>query len=107
MIVFLTTVRHPVNSNNFEKVELLLNLTARSVLNQTDPDFRFVIVCNEIPDISVEDPRIVYHVVDSPPPLHFGKSIHKADGFQQGQGNEAHVRHLIFQSVRSGLHLHH
>lgn len=68
MIVFLTSVRHPQNSNDFRKVEALLEMSLRSVCAQTDGNFRVVVVCNAVPQIGFKDERIVYHVVDFPPP---------------------------------------
>jgi hypothetical protein len=68
MVVFLTSIRHPYNSNNFDKVIDLFTTTLHSICSQTDPDFKFIVVCNQIPSVNYEDPRIIYHVVDFPPP---------------------------------------
>lgn len=67
MVVFLTSIRHPQNSNNFEKVEDLFETTLHSVFSQRDPNFKFVVVCNQIPNVKFNDPKLVYHVVDFPP----------------------------------------
>lgn len=67
MVVFLTSVRHPHNSNQYPRVIELLEMSLRSVCAQTSHDFRVVVVCNEQPDLAFHDPRIVYHVVDFPP----------------------------------------
>jgi hypothetical protein len=68
MLVFLTSIRHPHNSNNFAKVEKLFDISLRSVCAQVDPNFRVMVVCNARPNISFDDPRVSYHVVDFPPP---------------------------------------
>lgn len=47
MIAFLTTVRHPADAVDYRRVWRLLEYSVRSVLAQTDPDFRVVVVCNE------------------------------------------------------------
>jgi hypothetical protein len=68
MIVFLTSIRHPQTSNNFLEVEQLLETTVSSILAQTDPEFRVIIVCNQVPRLKVVDARIVYHKVEFPAP---------------------------------------
>jgi glycosyltransferase involved in cell wall biosynthesis len=67
MVIFITTLGHPQCYDNFKKVETLFEITLRSVFAQTDPRFKFVVVCNQIPDIKFNDPRLIYHVVDFPP----------------------------------------
>lgn len=72
MLAFITSVRHPHNSNSYEKVLALLTDTLRSVSRQTVPHFRILVVYNELaPDFSIE-PAIGEHVdflqVDFPPP---------------------------------------
>jgi len=66
LVVFLTSLRHPNSSNDYSQVLALFEKTARSVCAQNNPNFRFVVVCNEVPDISYEDDRIYYHKVDFP-----------------------------------------
>ena len=67
MIAFITSVRHPLNSNSYPRVIELLDRTIKSVCRQTDPDFRVVVVCNEIPDLPPRD-RVEFTKVDFPPP---------------------------------------
>ncbi|MBW8191623.1 glycosyltransferase family 2 protein [Neiella marina] len=68
MFVFLTSIRHPDNANDFAKVERLLTVTLTSICGQTNPDFQVVVVCNSLPKVAIEDPRIHFHVVDFPVP---------------------------------------
>jgi hypothetical protein len=68
VLVFLTSIRHPHNSNNFAQVEKLFEISLRSVCAQTDPDFAVVVTCNVQPRIEFHDPRVIYHLVDYPPP---------------------------------------
>jgi hypothetical protein len=68
MLVFLTCLRHPQNSNNFARVESLFEMSLKSVCAQTDPNFRVIVVANVKPRIGFEDPRVIYHLVDFPPP---------------------------------------
>src|SRR5947209_1184565 len=68
MITFLTSIRHPLNSNHYADVENLFEFSLRSVCSQTDEDFNVVVVCNIEPRISFKDPRVIYHLVSFPPP---------------------------------------
>jgi hypothetical protein len=68
MLVFLTSLRHPLNSRDFGNVEKILERSLRSICSQLDPLFRVVVVSNVVPQIDFHDPRVVYHVVDFPPP---------------------------------------
>jgi hypothetical protein len=68
MIVFLTSIRNPLNTNDYSRVERLFDISVQSVCSQTSADFRVVVVCNQRPQVSCQDPRIHYHVVDFPPP---------------------------------------
>lgn len=67
MIIFLTTVRNPQNSVDYQRVEDLLARTIRSVCNQTNRDFRFIVVCNQVPQFSVPV-EVDFVKVDFPPP---------------------------------------
>jgi hypothetical protein len=68
MVTFLTSIRHPHNSNNFAKVESLFEMSLRSVCSQSDPNFRVVVVANAVPRIDFADSRVSYHIVDFPCP---------------------------------------
>lgn len=68
MLVFLTSIRHPDNANDFAKVERLLTVTLTSICGQTNTDFQVVVVCNRLPTVAIDDPRIHFHVVDFPAP---------------------------------------
>jgi glycosyltransferase involved in cell wall biosynthesis len=50
MFVFITSVKHPHHSKSYEKVWGLLKNTLKSICNQTDDDFRVIVVCNDVPD---------------------------------------------------------
>ena len=67
MLVFITSIRHPRNSNSYLRVIRLLEQSLASVCAQTRPDFRVVVVCNEVPRLSERD-RVDYVEVDFPPP---------------------------------------
>jgi len=67
MIIFLTSLGHPQCCKDYNKVTALLEITLRSVFSQTDPDFKFIVVCNQVPDVKFSDQRLIYHIVDFPP----------------------------------------
>ena len=69
MFYFLTTLRHPKNAKNYQAVLNLLLLTIESVCNQnTSQKYKFLIVCNEKPEINVDENKVEFLVVDFPPP---------------------------------------
>ncbi|WP_432570289.1 glycosyltransferase family A protein [Kineococcus sp. SYSU DK005] len=49
MLAFITSVRHPRNSADYERVEELLRRTLRSVCRQTVDDHVVVVACNRVP----------------------------------------------------------
>jgi hypothetical protein len=68
MVTFITSIRHPHNSNDFAKVEALFEMSLKSVCAQTDPNFRVMVVANDVPRVTFKDSRVDYHVVDFPCP---------------------------------------
>lgn len=68
MLVFITSVRHPINSKSYEKVESLLARTLDSVCNQTDSNFHVIVICNQLPDFKSSYPKVDFLEVDFPPP---------------------------------------
>jgi hypothetical protein len=58
MVGFVIPIRAKEKSRNWVRDVELLERTVKSVLNQTDPDLRLVVVCSDIPDISVQDSRL-------------------------------------------------
>jgi glycosyltransferase involved in cell wall biosynthesis len=68
MLVFITSLRHPKNSSDYNKVEYLLDRTLRSVCAQTNNDFRVIVVCNQVPNNMADLPNVVFVKVDFLPP---------------------------------------
>ena len=72
MFAFVCPIRHPKTSNDYNEVIKLLELTITSVCAQKTPeDFIFVVVCNEIPEISLtaeNKSKVVFVPVDFAPP---------------------------------------
>jgi hypothetical protein len=67
MIVFVTSIRHPTNSEDYARVERLLGRTLRSIDGQHDRRFRAIAVGNRPPSVPL--PASADFVqVDFPPP---------------------------------------
>ncbi|MBT6687195.1 MAG: hypothetical protein HOB05_12785 [Bacteroidetes bacterium] len=47
MLVFVACIKHPENSQSYDKVWQLLNNTLYSVCSQTDQNFRVIVVCDK------------------------------------------------------------
>lgn len=69
MIYFGIPLRSKAASKNWEKVSMFFNRTLWSVYNQTDPDFKILVACHDIPVLTHEyDERVEFLRVDSPIP---------------------------------------
>lgn len=73
MLAFLTTVRHPQNSNDYARVWQLLEDSVTSMLGQTDPRCTVVVVGNHalrpLADLPGAGARVSFRAVDFPPPV--------------------------------------
>ena len=67
MFIFITSLRHPNNCNSYERIGYLLKKTLQSVCNQTNDNFKVLVVCNELPNIEVS-PQVEFLVVEFPAP---------------------------------------
>lgn len=67
MIAFVTSLRHPQNSADYERVESLLHETLASVTNQDSEDYVVIVVGNRRPAASMP-PRVHFVEVDFPAP---------------------------------------
>lgn len=68
LLAFITSIRHPHNSNSYEEISRLFERTLRSVCNQIDPHFRIIVVCNKLPLVTFKSDHVEYVIVDFPPP---------------------------------------
>ena len=74
MITFITSIRHPNNANDYNRVWELLRYTLYSVSCQINKNFRVIVVANAIPDDFSSDPDIINTEcvnVEFPPPIDF------------------------------------
>lgn len=69
MIYFGIPLRSKAASHNWENVCMMFNRTLWSVYNQTDPNFRIIVVCHDIPELTHEyDDRVEFITVNNPIP---------------------------------------
>lgn len=69
MIYFGIPLRSKAVSKDWEKVSMFFNRTLWSVYNQTDPNFRVIVACHDIPRLNHEyDDRVEFIKVDYPIP---------------------------------------
>jgi hypothetical protein len=87
VLLFVTSLRHPSNAVDYGAVERLLHQTLRSIQNQTDTDYRVVVVAHRVPAFPLPD-RVEVVTVDFPPPapqngVHAGR-----DAFVRDKGSK-------------------
>ncbi len=68
MFFFITSLKHPLVTKSPALVYKLLDRTLSTINAQTNKNFRVIIVCHEIPKLSVQYDFIDYVIVDFPPP---------------------------------------
>lgn len=70
MIYFGIPLRSKKASNDWDKVTEFFNRTLWSVYNQTDPDFRIIVACHDLPLLRhAYDERVEFIQVDAPIPM--------------------------------------
>ena len=72
MLGFITSVRHPLNSNDFDRVEELLRTTLETWANQTDDRWIGIVVGNAEPSFELPEKVRFVKVDFDPPSLHAG-----------------------------------
>lgn len=64
MLGFVVPIKSRKISKSWDNLSLLFERTAKSICNQTHPDFRMIVVCQEQPNIKFEHPNLQYLTVD-------------------------------------------
>ena len=88
MIVFITSLRHPLNNNSYERVLALAGRTLKSVCNQSSADFRVLVVCNEVPALAFSHPQIQFVRVNFPPPSSLASSRIAVEEVRRDKGSK-------------------
>ena len=103
MLAFVTTIRHPLNSNDYARVWDLLEDSLRSFLGQTVTDVRVIVVCNRIGSFRDprlrEDPRVHFVLVDFPPPVQWARAATGLPAVRRDRG----CKHAIALCVAKRL----
>lgn len=86
-IAFITSLRHPLNSTDYEHVEALLANTLASVANQIDRDFRIIVVGNQAPRLRIPS-QCEFVKVDFPPPINTAGPRSPRDVFIRDKGSK-------------------
>jgi glycosyltransferase involved in cell wall biosynthesis len=68
MLVFIIPLKSPQVSKSWKNVSFLCEKTLKSICNQTNPNFKIIVVCNAKPDISYSHPNVIYLVDNFPIP---------------------------------------
>jgi hypothetical protein len=69
MLVFIIPIKSAKISRDWSLTSRLFERCLRAICNQTAPNFRVVVVCNERPDTAFAHPNVHYVEVDFPPPM--------------------------------------
>ena len=68
-MLFIIPVKSAIISPSWPRFSKLFERCLKSVCQQTDQDFKVVVVCHEKPDIEFQHPNIYYHQVHFTPPV--------------------------------------
>lgn len=68
MLVFIIPLKSAKISRSWSLASRLFERCLRSICQQTSPEFRVVVVCNERPETTFIHPHVHYLEVDYPPP---------------------------------------
>ena len=74
MIYFGVPLRSKASSNNWDNVTRVFNRTLRSIYRQTDPGFKIIVACHDLPELfEAYDERVEFLIADCPVPTNHGK----------------------------------
>lgn len=92
MIYFVIPLKSERVSSDWQHVTRIFNNTLNSLFNQTDPNFRILVVCHEIPHVEnyADDPRLEIISVDFPPPIYRDEQM--VDKHRKREVAGAHIR---------------
>ena len=67
MLGFVVPIKSPKVSSSWQSVSMIFERTARSICQQTHPNFKVVVVCHEPPNICFTHPNLEYILADDLP----------------------------------------
>lgn len=97
MTYFGIPLRSKAASNNWDKVTLFFNRTLWSVYNQTDPNFRIIVACHDVPELDHKfDERVEFISVDAPIP-------HTKEEMMLDKGHKVHTIGMKIREYGGGF----
>ena len=97
MIFFGIPLRSRDTANDWDKVSLFFNRTLWSVYRQTDPDFKVIVACHDIPKLYHDfDERVEFIQVDAPIP-------HTKDEMMLDKGHKVHTIGMRIREYGGGF----
>lgn len=97
MIYFGIPLRSKAASNDWDKVTTFFNRTLWSVYNQTDPNFRIIVACHDIPKLTHEyDERVEFIQVNAPSPV-------TRDEMMLDKGHKVHTIGMRIRELGGGF----
>lgn len=72
MLTFVVPVKSKLVTSDWDKFGQLVERTLKSICNQTDSNFKVVVVCHEIPETTFRHQNLHYVHVDFAPPIFKG-----------------------------------
>lgn len=92
---FVTTIRHPLNSKDYARVERYLKNTLDSVQAQICKNFQIIVICNQIPPFHTDFPDVKFLKVDFPPPFEQRSATIEQDAIRIDRGTK-HAIALLY-----------
>lgn len=75
-VTFGLPLRSQRSTQNWTQISALFDATLRSILAQTDGDFRVILACHEVPDVpGLDDARVTTVQADFPAPVTFADQM--------------------------------
>jgi hypothetical protein len=99
MLVFIMPVKSKKIANSWEIVSKLVERCVKSACNQTSPNFRVVVVCNEKPNIQFQHPHVYYVEVDFPVPIYQETQAEQLKGYDY----TVHSKELAMRNADKAL----
>jgi hypothetical protein len=82
MLVFVVPVKSEKITGSWDLLTRLLERCLRSICNQTSPNFKILVVCNEKPNVIFNHSNIHYIEVDFPPPITLPSERDNIQGYE-------------------------
>lgn len=101
LVAFVTTLRHPSDARDYDRIERYLAHTLRSVCAQSNPDFTVIVVCNRKPAFAGSMPRVDFVEVDFASPTASGLAASSMDAIRLDRGSK-HAVALAYLRAKGG-----